>query len=200
MHIHPQLQLYLYILYVHLLYSRVCIDYPFISTRDCCTILIIISFAPYILPACKYQNRKPNKAQTLFCSAQLCLWISSPDATVGHKGVLTKALVMPLIFPLSLSLSPFFPPLSPLFSPQALQPHTEKAGRAQGAGQRAELAVYSRQNTGGWVNLMCAAGSLAEHLTAECVSACRFSLHFSLSLSRSPLCASLNTITTSRWR
>lgn len=107
---------------------------------------------------------------------QLYPWISSPDATVGHKGVLTKALVMPLIFPL------FF--LSPLFfSPQALQPYTEKAGGAQGAGQRAELPVYSRQNTGGWVNLMCAAGSVAEHWTAECVTACRFSLYFNLSLS-----------------
>lgn len=86
---------------------------------------------------------------------QLYLWISSPDATTGHEGVLTKALVMPLIF--------LFFPLSPLFSPQALQPHTEKAGCAQGAGQRAELPVYSRQNTGGWVNLMCATGSVAEH-------------------------------------
>lgn len=52
----------------------------------------------------------------------------------------------------------FFP-----FSPQALQPHTEKARRAQGTGQRAELPVYSCQNTGGWVNLLCATGSIAEH-------------------------------------
>lgn len=87
-------------------------------------------------------------------TVQLYLWISSPDATVGHEGVLTKALVMLLIF-LFFSL--------PLFSPQALQPYTEKAGCTQGAGQRAELPVYSRQNTGGWVNLMCAAGSVAAH-------------------------------------
>lgn len=127
---------------------------------------------------------------------QLCQWISSPGATVGHKGVLTKVLVMLLIFPLS-----FFP-LSPLFSLQALQPYTEKAGRAQGAGQRAELPVYRRQNTGGWVNLLCAAGSVAEYLTAGCVSACRFSLHRSLSYSLlfAGTCALLNTTTTSRWR
>lgn len=106
---------------------------------------------------------------------QLYLWISSPDASVGHEGVLTKALVMPLIFPLFFSSPPFF-------SLQALQPYTEKAGGAQGAGQRAELPVYSRQNTGGWVNLMCAAGSVAEHWTDECVTACRFSLYFSPSL------------------
>lgn len=115
----------------------------------------------------------------------------------AHKGISHAA-----------NLSFFF---SPLFSPQALQPYTEKAGCAQGAGQRAELPVYCRQNTGGWVNLMCAAGSVAEHLTAECVTACRFSLYFSIFLSLSQSlslslsltarsCASLNTITTSRWR
>lgn len=49
------------------------------------------------------------------------------------------------------------------FSPQALQPNTEKACRAQGTGQRAELPVYSCQNTGGWVNLLCATDSIAEH-------------------------------------
>lgn len=58
-----------------------------------------------------------------------------------------------------------------LSSPQALQPHSEKAGRSQGAGQRAELTVYSCQNTGRWVNLPCSMGIIgltAKHLVAAC--------------------------------
>lgn len=65
----------------------------------------------------------------------------------------------------------FLSPSCSLSSPQALQPHTEKASRSQGTGQRAELAVYSCQNTGGWVNLPCATGvtgSIAKHLIAAC--------------------------------
>ena len=58
--------------------------------------------------------------------------------------------------------------LSPL---QALHAHIEKAGCSQGAGQRAEFAVYSRQNTGGWINLlfaMAVTSSVVTHLIAAC--------------------------------
>lgn len=85
--------------------------------------------------------------------AQLYVRFPSPDATCGSGKCAHNVLVMPLIHL-------FF---SFLFFPQALQPHTEKARRAQGTGQRAELPVYSCQNTGGWVNLLCATGSIAEH-------------------------------------
>lgn len=109
----------------------------------------------------------------------------------AHKGISHAA-----------NLSLFFF-LSPLFSPQALQPYTEKAGCAQGAGQRAELPVYSRQNTGGWVNLMCATGSVAEHWqpNVSLPAGLVFIPHSpSLSLLCAWSCAPMNTITALRWQ
>lgn len=116
------------------------------------------------------------------CTVQLYLWISSPDATVGHEGVLTKALVMLLIFPLFFSPPPILRRLCSLtLKKLVVLKELDK--------ELNSLSIAVKIQVGGLIS--CAAGSVAEHLTAECVTAWRFSLYFSLCLALTALCAKL---------
>lgn len=92
------------------------------------------------------------------CANVLAVWSASLDSD-GYCPFLQTTVRLLLLFPENVSWSCVHPvfvssliPFS--FSPpQAVQPHTEKACCSQGTWQRAELPVYSCQNTGGLVCL-----------------------------------------------